>query len=130
MAETFGTLPKLRQVRIGDRCIGQFTRALMYEPTSYKSQSLSFPALQSIFLTEVSFLECEDGDQRPIGVDPDKLIECLRKRCVLGSRLKLTLLRCFYVNEMVVQRLREVVDDVEWDRVEAKDILGVFRKRS
>jgi hypothetical protein len=112
LEDTFGQLSRLQNVKVVGNCTGDFIRALTSKPQYYKAEhsayhSVSFPALQSLWIETFSF-----GRSGAL----EDLQNCLMERCERRAELlKLKLTDCSELSYKNVGSLREIVIDVEWD---------------
>ena len=114
LVATFGNLPQLRNVSITGTGTNNFLLALLHKPDNYNTcasayYSTSFPALRSIAFSGVIFT-------------PDTashLEDCLMERWERNAEIrKLIFSDCSSLYTYDVQRLREIVVNVDWDGLE------------
>jgi len=114
LVATFGNLPQLRNVSITGTGTSNLLFALLHKPDNYNTcasayYSTSFPALRSIEFRGVIFT-------------PDTashLEDCLMERWERNAEIrKLIFSDCSSLYTYDVQRLREIVVNVDWDGLE------------
>ena len=119
----FERTPDVRDLRITDAS-GEFVDALskLRKPSgSRRGRTMPLlPHLSSLHLTAVPFVWCnKDGQGKVLG---GKLLDWAIMRCNYGVPIeRMDIAECEEVFEKDVDRLREVVTDVEWDEWEGRD---------
>jgi len=112
--KTFGKLPLLERVHVKNDVVYSFLDALRHKTeaadrsiTAYRS--VSFPKLRYISMSGTQF-EC---------IPVDKLMDILMERYERNAEIQaLQLEDCHNILEDDVERLREIVVDVDWDGIE------------
>ena len=117
LVETFGSLPQLQNITSVGECTNNLLKALMHKPSDpLASQSISFPSLQSMEITDVIF---SPAHHLRGGFSVDCLQDCLKERRDRYAQIrKLALANCFFLCECHVADLEEIVPEVDWDGYE------------
>jgi hypothetical protein len=116
---TIGNLPRLQGVTVVGDCIVDFIKELRRRRKDDDDRqqlsdhySVTFPALESLWIREGDF-----SKERSCTVE--ELQDCLMERCERKAELlKLKLTNCRELFRSHVEKLREIVVDVEWDERE------------
>ncbi|KAF8902091.1 hypothetical protein CPB84DRAFT_1707887 [Gymnopilus junonius] len=119
LAESFGTLPHLRSLSVSGSNAHNLVLALqkvqLHPSTNYRDTppSLYFQSLCSISMDDIYFYD-DDGDMT-VGL----LEDCFIWRYECGAEIHtLKLTECSRLVSSDVERLREIIVDIEWDELE------------
>jgi hypothetical protein len=128
---TFGALPKLRNVRVQGNSVHGLIEALVAEVNEKQQADLAavgrqpslrrkkivappsvfFPGLHYLVLDETDF---DENEQSLL----DPLINCLMERCERKAEVReLILVQCSHLEDSDVELLEEIVVDVGWDGI-------------
>lgn len=128
---TFGALPKLRNVRVQGNSVHGLIEALVAEVGEKQQADLAavgrqpslrrkkivappsvfFPGLHYLVLDETDF---DENEQSLL----DPLINCLMERCERKAEVReLILVQCSHLEDSDVELLEEIVVDVGWDGI-------------
>ncbi|KAF5312095.1 hypothetical protein D9619_003502 [Psilocybe cf. subviscida] len=115
LAKTFGTLPQLRDVIVGDPCAKYLIDALLINSDKdpvLVPDSITFPGLCHLGFDEVTFdQEYEDGV-----LAMDRLLDCLMNRYERGVEIySVSVETCRFFGETEAELLEEIVVNVTWD---------------
>ncbi|KAF8803475.1 hypothetical protein BYT27DRAFT_7195765 [Phlegmacium glaucopus] len=113
--ETFARLSLLERVHVLCRAARSFIDALFYKLEAADAsiaayRTVSFPGLRYI---------CMEGAGFTDGISVYELMDCLMERYERNAEVQeLCLEDCFHISATEVERLREIVVHVDWDKVE------------
>ena len=116
--KTFGKLPLLEQVHVQSFAAQSFFDAVVHKTKAANKsiaayRTVSFPRLRSIYMVACDFSEPSLGS-----ISVEMLMDYLMERCERNAEVhELHLDDCYHIMAEDVERLREIVVDVHWDRL-------------